>query len=161
VISKKYNYHPKNVISKNAKAFHILLELLKGDLGDDNNYKVWRLLRKFPTNAETTQSIKDLKDLEDLFDVKHKYTLLYSLKILEGILLEDPKSINHFKSNMGLLQDKIKDENWALEFLKKGGLELLNQILVLLSNKDVKNNLDSDGINSVLCMITALRFLHQ
>jgi len=38
---------------------------------------------------------------DKLFNVKNKYQLLYSLKILEGILLKDPKATTKFETNIG------------------------------------------------------------
>jgi hypothetical protein len=59
-------------------------------------------LIKFPFSEKTTQEFLEFKvSWDKLFNVKNKYQLLYSLKILEGILLKDPKATTKFETNIG------------------------------------------------------------
>lgn len=110
---------------------------------------VWGLLEKLPVNSKLQEDLRELRDTEqgwdNLFDPHSTHKLLYSLKIVEGLLSAS--------SNVQQDEKETDQNSWKKKFIQKGGFKHLLKTLTELKIEKIDSKLTLRCIESMITTI--------
>jgi hypothetical protein len=139
---------PSRILSQD-KYFEQLFQLLnlQGTLGA----QVWDLLMKLPTNQRSLDQLRLLQssteephktNWSELLDARSLFKLLYSLQIVESLMLQENPT------------DKSQLNQWCLRFVQRGGVPYLFQILMNVDFFD-----ETHGNKRMACLASLLKVI--
>jgi ubiquitin C-terminal hydrolase len=159
--------NPKSLIEENENIYNILIDNLKVDLKNDNDFenenkqKVWKIISKLPKNYYFINKLKKYGDKEpinesdlfEIFDHKELYLLTYSLQCFYYFLF-DKKNGKDKKVNQ-IIHDKKEFINNFIE-VHHGDKLILDKLLNININKDNCRPIQIECLTIIIDMLNEI-----